>query len=60
MFFIVNISFLRADENISRETISDTVEILKSNGITLKCDIPRKIDDPGKLNYNSESKLDKV
>jgi hypothetical protein len=40
IFLVVSIGFYKLEDGISRETLSNTVEILSSRGVTVKVDIP--------------------
>lgn len=60
IFLFVNISVHNPGSSISGETISNTVKILGTRGITVKCEVPRTNNAPGKLSYNENAKLDKL
>lgn len=59
IFLLLNLNLLVSNDDISDETIANTVKILEGRGIALQCEIPRMNTDPGKLTFNEQAPFNK-
>lgn len=51
IFLAVNLFYHNTSDSVSKKTVSDTINILKSRNVSIQCDVPRTSSDPGELYY---------